>query len=131
MTGVLVLGCGVAGWLGDRPLADVVAVRRVVQWRALERAGCGGWLCWLCCVVAGGVRCGCVVQAMESCCALRVPWGGADAGGCWALCCSGARVLCCGCAGMRSEGAIGAEPSAVPGHVAGGAGLGSEPGPDS
>lgn len=83
MTGVLVLGCGVAGWLGDRPLADVVAVRRVVQWRALERAGCGGWLCWLCCVVAGGVRCGCVVQAMESCCALRVPWGGADAG--WLL----------------------------------------------
>jgi hypothetical protein len=42
---------------------------------------------------------------------------------------SGARVLCCERAGMRSEGAIGAEPSAGPGCVARGAGAGIEPGP--
>ncbi len=42
---------------------------------------------------------------------------------------SGAKVLCRGRAGMRSEGAIGAEPSAGPGCVARGAGAGIEPGP--
>jgi hypothetical protein len=132
VTGVLVLGCGVAGWLGDRPLAGVLAVRVVVRWRAsgggarrAECVGCfGHFLCWcgqcagcfysrLCGGCAGiGGDC---ERTMDSACALSL--------------CLGARVLCCGRAGMRSEGAIGAEPSAGPGCVARGAGAGIEPGP--
>jgi hypothetical protein len=42
--------------------------------------------------------------------------------------CLGARVLCRDRPGMRSEGVIGAEPSAGPGCAARGAGAGIEPG---
>lgn len=106
MTGVLVLGCGVAGWLGDRPLADVLVVRLccgavLVQWRRVWR--CGSLL--LAAVLCGGSGAESVFREEAGCAVLAAwgavvqwRWGALSRCGLW---CTGA-VLLRGCAGANA-----------------------------